>query len=159
MKSVQIPPNTTILCDNNIIPRPIVPKHMRKRLFLNFHNMSHPNWKATNKLNNARFTWPNSSKDIKEWCKECLECQKSKVTRHTITPIPPTEGFPSRFQHLHMDIVGPLPAVSDCPHMYILSFIDRSTNWVAATPISSIIATLVAETFMSSCFLRFGVPL
>ena len=55
-KSVfQIPPNTTTLCDNNI-PRPIVPKDMRKKLFLNFHNTSHPNWKATNKLVNARFT-------------------------------------------------------------------------------------------------------
>ena len=115
-KSVQIPPNTTILCDNNIEPRPIVPKDMRKRLFLNFHNMSHPNWKATNKLIYACFNWPNLSNDIKEWCKDCLECQKSKVTRHTITPISPTERFPSRFQHLHMDIVGPLPAVSNCPH-------------------------------------------
>ena len=121
-KAVQIPPNTTTLCENNVIPRSIVPKDMRKRLFLNFHNMSHPNWKATNKLIIARFIW-SLSKDIKEWCKECFECQKSKVTRHTNTPISPTEGFPSRFQHLHMDIVGPLPAVSDCPHRYISSFI------------------------------------
>ena len=36
-KLIEIPPNTTILCDNNIIPRSIVPKDMRKRLFLNFH--------------------------------------------------------------------------------------------------------------------------
>ena len=148
-KSVQTPPKTRILCDNNIIPRPVVPKDMRKRLFLNFHNMSHPNWKATNKLINAHFTWPNLAKDIKEWCKECLECQKNKVLRHTITPISPTEGFPSRIQHLHTDLVGPLFGVSDCPHRYILPLIDRSTIWVEALPISPITATVDDETFMS----------
>ena len=127
-KIVTIPPDIKLLCDNTPIPRPIVPPELRRKLFLNFHNMSHPNWKATNKLISARFTWPHLDSDVKDCCKECLHCQKSKVTRHTITPPASTAGYPARFQHLHLDIVGPLPAVSNCPNIYIYSFLYRSIN-------------------------------
>ena len=120
--------------------------------------MSHPNWKATNKLISERFIWPHLDKTVKDWCKECSHCQKSKVTRHTKTLPVTTEAYPTRFQHLQLDIVGPLPALSNYLNRYTLSFIDWSTNWIEATPISSITAAVIVWTFISTWFSRFRVP-
>ncbi|CAB4063104.1 unnamed protein product [Lepeophtheirus salmonis] len=30
-----------------------------------------------------RFVWPAMKKDIRQWCKECVQCQKSSIARHT----------------------------------------------------------------------------
>ena len=49
-KILTIPPDIKVLCDNILILRPIIPPELRRKLVLNFHNMSHPNWEATNKL-------------------------------------------------------------------------------------------------------------
>ena len=156
---VEIAPNISLLCDNGNIPRPILPTEKRISIFHHFHNLSHANWKATSKLICERFTWPSARKDVQQWCKECLECQRSKVSRHTKTPVTSISGFPNRFEHVHMDIVGPLPAVADSSFRYIVTFIDRATNWIETIPTEGITAEKVAEIFINSWFSRFGVPL
>ena len=37
---VTILPGIKVLCDNTLLPRTIVPQDLRRKLFLNFHNMS-----------------------------------------------------------------------------------------------------------------------
>ena len=76
--------------------------------------------------------------------------------RHTITP-PGRFSLPdSRFQHVHIDLVGPLPPSNG--FSYIFTCVDRYTRWPVATPIRDISAEMVAKSFIESWVSNFGSP-
>ena len=89
--------------------RPLVPASLRQRVFNSLHNLGHPGRRATRRLISSRFCWRGLSKDVSLWAKECLFCQRSKIVRHVQLP-PAKFVVPARrFQHVHVDLVGPLP--------------------------------------------------
>ncbi|GBO12934.1 hypothetical protein AVEN_21535-1 [Araneus ventricosus] len=56
-----------------------VPGELRRKIFDNLHNMSHPGIRATKALIGSRYCWPNQNKDITNWCRACIPCQKSNT--------------------------------------------------------------------------------
>ena len=94
--------------DNQLICCDVSTGHNRPYLTAKFCRkvFSH---RATRPLINTRFVWRGMNIDIARWCRTCKGCQTAKVSRHN-TPVfgkftEPTE----RFDHVHVDIVGPLP--------------------------------------------------
>ena len=137
-------------------PRPIVPTGWRRRVFDATHGLSHPGSKPSQRLVAAKFVWHGLKKDVRDWATTCLECQRAKVHRHTKAPL---ELFPvpeRRFDHVNVDLVGPLP--SSHGFTYLLTMVDRTTRWPEAVPLTSLASVEMTRAFIGTWVARFGTP-
>jgi hypothetical protein len=91
-----------VVCDVSIgQPRPIIPVPHRSGI------------RATRRLMAACMVWRGMSPDVSAWCRDCQLCSRGKASpQHTV----PVQAIPipeRRFTHVHMDLVGPLPASAE----------------------------------------------
>ncbi|KAJ8713199.1 hypothetical protein PYW07_013569 [Mythimna separata] len=158
LKKIIIPnTNIELYCETSTpYIRPYIPEEHRQEVFNSVHNISHPGTRTTRKLITQKYFWPSMNADISRCTRTCIQCQKSKIQRHTfsnISSFPPTE----RFQHVHVDIVGPLPTTSQ-GHRYLVTMIDRLTKWPEAIPTDEISAVRIADIVYQHWISRFGCP-
>ena len=104
------------LFDNNLIwcdvstghIRPYVTAKFRKQVFSNSHGLGHPSHRATKPLIYTRFVWHGMNIDIAKWCRSCKGCQTAKISRHNKPVFGKFDDPTKRFDHIHIEIVGPL---------------------------------------------------
>ena len=136
-------------------PRPVVPFSWRRKVFDLIHGLGHPGVERTRQAVTDRFVWPSARADASKWARECLACQRSKVTRHVVPPIGEFLVPQKRFEHVNLDLVT-LPLSNGYKHL--LTIVDRLSRWPQAIPLQDMTAESVAEAFAHGWVASFGVP-
>ena len=138
------------------LPRLIVPPNLTKAVFDSVHSINHPGSKATKKAVGKFYIWPGLATDVSQWCKECPNCQASKVIKHNKTPFTAFQEPSYKFQAIHIDIVGPLPCSNG--YSYLLTVVDRFSRWPVAVPMRNITAEECAKALVTGWIQYYGVP-
>lgn len=159
LKKIYLPHcNTDIYCEiSTPSARPYLPQKFRRIVFDSLHNLSHPGIRTTRKIITSKYFWESMNRDVNEWAKTCLECQRAKINRHTSAPLGSFEPV-KRFEHIHVDIVGPLPTSPE-EYRYLVTIIDRTSRWPEAIPVKDISADTVARVVYDQWVCRYGVPI
>jgi transposase InsO family protein len=129
--------------------RPLVPRDLRRQVFEHLHGAAHPGRRATRRLISSRYVWKGLSTDVTAWAKACLGCHVQVPPQHI--PVPSR-----RFSHIHVDLVGPLPASKG--FTYLFTIIDRTSRWPEAIPIDATTTVDCANALFQGWVSRFGVP-
>ncbi len=128
--------------------RPLVPLVDRSAVFVAFHGLAHAGTGATERLIAARVKWRGLNSDVAAWVKNCQQCERAKASRQYTATVQPIAIPAMCFTHIHVDIVGPLPAAT-CRSRYLFTVVDRSSRWLEALPMRDIAAGSCADALIT----------
>jgi transposase InsO family protein len=126
-------------------------------VFAAFHGLAHAGTRATKRLIAARVMWRGLNSDVAAWVKNCQQCERAKAATQHTAAVQPIAIPARRFTHIHVDIVGPLPAAT-CGSRYLFTVVDRSSRWLEALPMADMAASSCADALIAGWISRYGVP-
>ncbi|XP_069186506.1 uncharacterized protein [Procambarus clarkii] len=104
------------------------------------------------------FYWPHMKKDVRRFCKTCHTCQMAGKANQPVpkAPLCPIPSIGEPFEHLILDIVGPLPP-STSGVQYLLTILDRVSRYPEAIPFKTITAKVLVKHLLWFVS-RYGLP-
>ena len=138
----------------------VVPKHEQTKILNAYHDdptAGHYGVQGTLQRIALRYYWPNMYKTIKNYIKECLECQRYKATNLKPAGLVQTSPMNQRFETISFDLFGPLPPTTD-GKTWVFIVEDVATKWVELFALERATAENCAQVLIDEIFLRYGTP-
>lgn len=139
----------------------VPPEDMRKAIISEYHSSlvgGHKGVTKTFRLIRNRFVWPELKKNVENFVRTCISCQRQKLVRiKTRQPMVITDTPADAFDKVSMDLVGPLPITPD-ENQYVLTIQDNLTKYCLGFPIKNKRASTVADIFARKFIATFGCP-
>jgi len=146
-----------VLCWKN---RLYVPKGLRRRIMDSEHDSKvagHFGRERTMELLARNFYWPNMETDVRKYCNECDNCQRTKAPRHTKHGLlHPLEMACKPWMHISTDFITDLPESEGAT--MILAVVDRLTKMAHFIPIKKKDSATVARAYLENVWKYHGFP-
>ena len=120
------------------------------------HGLGHISIKESIRRIATYYFWNDMKTEITQFCQTCHGCQSAKPTKFKPPHLGHFEVPDSRFSHIHIDIVGPLPESQGYKHL--LTTIDRTTRLFSALPVKDTSARTCAQAFLLHHVALYGIP-
>ena len=105
----------------------------------------------------SRFYWPNMRKSIEEYISHCDLCQRFKDPRGPPKGLLNSIPVSKIFEHLHIDLVGPLKRTQQ-GNTHIITATDAFSKWAFAKPCLNITAAGVIKFLEDNIIALHGKP-
>jgi len=108
-------------------------------------------------LGSRNFYWPKMEDDVRKYCNECDNCQRTKAPRHAKHGLlHPLELASKPWTHISTDFITDLPESQE--YKNILVVVDRFTKMAHFIPIINREATEVARAYLNGVWKYHGIP-
>ena len=104
------------------------------------------------------FVWPDMSKDVADDVAQCPTCQATKATNQLKPGLLQPLDIPAKcWDHIHMDLIGPLPATPR-GNTAILTVVDRLSKAAIFAGAKMTVTAGLAKLFFEQVFRHHGIP-
>uniref|UniRef100_A0A1I7W8B2 RNA-directed DNA polymerase n=1 Tax=Heterorhabditis bacteriophora TaxID=37862 RepID=A0A1I7W8B2_HETBA len=139
-------------------PTVVIPRNQEviTRIIEKFHNTSylgaHHGMDKTKKVIKRRFNWTRLDDDVREFVRNCAQCQRRKSDPHQATkePMGTLEDINMPCERWIIDILEPLPR-TEKGNRYIFSLKDAFSKWIVTSEV-------VTQKYLTEGCLKLGTP-
>lgn len=136
-----------------------VPEAIREEIMRMHHDgdfYRHPGVTQTLRHVQVNYTWPNMSKDIRKYVKQCIPCARTKVVGRTNKPCLVQRKPIAPMHTLSIDLMGPYTR-SKKGKRYLLVISDTFSRWTDAYPLPQADTKRILSVLQEFCC-RYGWP-